>query len=346
MWKKMFVIVILLLCSVAIVQAQADDCPNIVEQALKPVGEVCDPLDRNAACYGSNSVKTVTVESRPEDFFTAPGDKSELVAFREIQPQPLDAVAKTFGVAVLNIQANVPNTLPGQAVLFMLIGDARLTNEVKDSADGTPFQSFYFLPSAGNLNCYEADPMLTIQTPGNIAVNMIFNGVDTEFSPGTLLTITPSVCTIHRGGIIQRVDNQIAGNLLANQTVDINIKETGEVVVNNLRGISRREYDRGLQIQDAVNALSLANGWNEQLITLPRGFAEEPSATAVAADPTCGAEHVVVSGDTLHKIGQRYNTSLQSIIDANNIVDPRLIRPGEKLCIPTPDSGFVGLSGG
>ncbi|MEZ4671073.1 MAG: LysM domain-containing protein [Anaerolineae bacterium] len=344
MFRKLFVILLLLACSIAAVHAQSADCPDIVEQALKPVGSVCDPLNRNAACYGSNSVNTVTVAPQPENFFSAPGDMSELQAFREIHPQPMDAIAKTFGVAVLNIQANVPNTLPGQAVLFMLVGDARLTNEVSpDSTDQTPFQSFYFLPSAGGLNCYESEPILTIQSPGNIAVTMHFNGVDTEFSPGTLLTITPSVCTIHRGGIIQRVDNQIAGNLLANQTIDINITEEGNIVVNNLRGISRREYDRGLLIQDALNSVSISNGWSEQLITLPRGFAEEPSDTAVVSEPTCGAEHVVVTGDTLFKIAQRYNTSMQSIIDANSIIDPRLIRPGDKLCIPTPDSGFVAL---
>lgn len=353
MRKLMMVVFLLLVGTVAAAQAQTDDCPQIVEQALDAVGTLCNPLDRNSVCYGSSIVESTTVlQPAPQNFFAAPGDRAELVAFREIHPQPLDPIDQTFGVAVMNVQADVPNTLPGQAVIFLLMGDARLTNEVPQNASQqSAFQSFYFLPGANRLNCYEADPVLTIQTPGNIAVTIALNGVDTEMSPGTLLTITPSVCTIHRGNIIQRVGDNTA-SLLANQTVDIHIQDSGQVVVDGLRNISQREYERGLIIQDAVNILAEANGWAEQFISEPRKFDEEPASNftpipAATADASaCNVQHIVASGETLHRIAQVYDTGVQAIADANGLTDPRLIYTGQTLCIPGMGSGFVPLPSG
>jgi len=355
MRKRIFLALFFLTCTVAIVHAQVSDCSSDVETALKSVAELCNPLSRNAACYGSKTVDSVTFDNpRPADFFTNPGDRSELLKLREIHPQPLSLADNSFGVALLNVQANVPNTLPGQAVIFMLMGDAKLTNEVPaDSQQQGAFQSFYFLPGPGKKDCYEAEPTLTIQTPGNITVNMMFNGVDTEFSPGTLLTITPSVCTIHRGNIIQRVGTDKA-SLLSNQTVDIHIDPDGKVNVDDLRDISQAEYQRGLQIQTTLNKVAVSNGWSEQLITPPRAYSEEPGNTSTTAtsvpeatvapvatvaatsagQATCIAKHTVLRGETLRIIALEYHTTIQAIVAANNISNPNLILPGQILCIP------------
>ncbi|MBA3874738.1 MAG: LysM peptidoglycan-binding domain-containing protein [Anaerolineae bacterium] len=185
----------------------------------------------------------------------------------------------------------------------------------------------------------------------------MFNGVDTEFSPGTLLTITPSVCTIHRGNIIQRVGTDKA-SLLSNQTVDIHIDPDGKVNVDDLRDISQNEYQRGLQIQTTLNKVAVANGWSEQLITPPRAYGAEPGSTSttatpapeatvapvatVAATPTtaaagqaiCIAKHTVLRGETLRIIALEYHTTIQALVTANNITNPNLILPGQILCIP------------
>ena len=344
MRRFIFLALFLMLGAVGIALAQSDACPVIVEEALTSVADLCTTLDRNSACYGASVVESVAVtEPRPDDFFSAPGDRAQLVELREIHPQPLDETTRTFGVGVLNVQANVPDTLPGQAVIFLLVGDARLTNEVtQDSSRESPFQSFYFLPGIGGSNCYEADPMLTIQTPNSRTITVMLNGVATEMSPGTLLTITPSVCTIHRGNIVRRANGNTAV-LLANQTVDIQIDETGRIVVTRLRGISEREYERGVQVQEALNALALANDWPEQAVSPPRVFDEEPSSTAQSA---CDVQHTVLSGETLHHIAQTYNTSVLGIAEANQLADPRVIYAGQVLCIPNPGSGFEPLPAG
>src|SRR3982751_6185947 len=107
MLKRIFLTVFCLLCTVALVHAQATECPEAVETALKSVSDLCTSLDRNAACYGAKTVDSVTFDNpRPVNFFMNPGDHSELIKLREIHPQPLNATDNSLGVALLNIQAN------------------------------------------------------------------------------------------------------------------------------------------------------------------------------------------------------------------------------------------------
>lgn len=346
MRKSIVTALLFLTAAVGWAEAQEEDtCPAVANTALMSVSEVCTTLSRNSACYGASNVDSLTVaDPRPEDFFIDPGDRAELQELREIHPQPLDEITQTFGVSLLNLQANIPNTVPGQGVVFILMGDARLTNEVPpDSTEETPFQSFYFLPSAGETNCFEADPMLTIQTSGSITTTLRFNGVRTEFSPGTLLTITPTVCTIHRGGII-RGNGPNPSVLTANETVEIFIDDAGAINVTKRRPLTEAEYRRGEQVQELLNAVSDDNEWIPQFVLPPAEFAPDPNATPAAEGP-CVTQHTVLEGESLHNIARQYNTSVQSLVEANQLENPRVIYAGQTLCIPNPDSGFVPLGG-
>lgn len=48
-------------------------------------------------------------------------------------------------------------------------------------------------------------------------------------------------------------------------------------------------------------------------------------------------EYVVVSGDTLGAIAHRFGTTVEDLVRINNISNPNLIRPGQKLTIPNKD---------
>jgi len=51
--------------------------------------------------------------------------------------------------------------------------------------------------------------------------------------------------------------------------------------------------------------------------------------------PTPAQEvYVVKKGDTIYKIAKRHGTTMQAIIDANNLRNPNLIYPGQILLIP------------
>jgi len=53
------------------------------------------------------------------------------------------------------------------------------------------------------------------------------------------------------------------------------------------------------------------------------------------------AEYTVKAGDTLWAISQRYSTTVSAIVRANNIVNPSLIRVGQRLTIPTSTTTAV-----
>ncbi|MGQ9888312.1 MAG: SH3 domain-containing protein [Aggregatilineales bacterium] len=117
----------------AAVQSQAApsaSCPALVQRALLEVGDNCDALGRNTACYGFVRVNATFQVEQPPGFFTDPADQAELSVLQSIQTVPLDTSRQEWGIAVLNVQANLPTSLPGQAVVFLLFGDVSLESAV------------------------------------------------------------------------------------------------------------------------------------------------------------------------------------------------------------------------
>lgn len=134
-WRRLAVMVWVLVglsMMLSLTTAQTSDpaCPALVEVALTQVGNNCADLGRNSACYGFNRLSASFNQAVDADFFEQPSDRGDLAVFRSIQTAPLDLVAQQWGIAVMNVQANVPDTLPGQAVTFLLLGDSEIENAV------------------------------------------------------------------------------------------------------------------------------------------------------------------------------------------------------------------------
>lgn len=119
-------------------EALGEGCPTLVKQALEQVGDNCTAMDRNNACYGFNRVNATFAEAQAENFFTTPSDRSALTVLQSIETLPLNAPDNVWGIAVMNVQANVPSSLPGQAVVFMLLGDVQVENAVDPTEAFTP----------------------------------------------------------------------------------------------------------------------------------------------------------------------------------------------------------------
>ncbi len=109
---------------------ESGSCPPFVETVLRSLDDSCGGLARDTACYGSSRVDSVFWEPRDDLVFHAPADRVPLVDLQRISTSPLDVRQELWGVAVMHLQANLPDTLPGQAVLFLLTGDATVTNAV------------------------------------------------------------------------------------------------------------------------------------------------------------------------------------------------------------------------
>jgi len=117
--------------TVALSQAQPGrSCPDIVNRALASLGDNCAAVGRNEACYGYDLVSAQFNVDVPDGFFSQPSDRASIFDMAKIQTAQLSVDEQQWGTGLLNLQANVPNSLPGQAVTFVLIGNVELENAV------------------------------------------------------------------------------------------------------------------------------------------------------------------------------------------------------------------------
>ncbi len=107
-------------------------CQTVVSQALNQLGTNCAGVEHNTSCYGFANVQhTAFAMPEPADFYTQPGDRSDLTITQAIQPGPLNVSADQWGLNVLSVQANLPNALPGKGVVYLQLGGMEVENGVQ-----------------------------------------------------------------------------------------------------------------------------------------------------------------------------------------------------------------------
>ncbi len=132
----MLVLVAALLLAAGIVQGQDDTtCPVIVQSALDLAGDACGATGRNEICYGN-----VNLQADPQDGVDSlaldnPGDIEDVAAIRRVQLSSMNTAVSEWGIALMRLQANLPDALPGQNVLFVLFGDVAIESAVPTNAE-------------------------------------------------------------------------------------------------------------------------------------------------------------------------------------------------------------------
>lgn len=152
--------------------AQYENCPAFVEQALAAIEDNCAGLDRNNACYGYTSIETTFADAVDASDFDEPAERAELTALQSLRTRPLNEETQEWGIAVMNVQANVPGALPGQAVTFILLGDVEIENQVAPDEATLPPDPVEILIPAETAIYTEADAdsdMLPAFTENTIA---------------------------------------------------------------------------------------------------------------------------------------------------------------------------------
>ena len=128
--RMVFLLMLVAVLLAGVSLAQDDACPTIVQSALQATDSACEATGRNKACYGHPSLAVIPREGITEFTFTQAGDIVAVDHIESLNLQPLTVVDGFWGVALLRLQANLPDTLPGQNVTFLLFGDTHLTNDV------------------------------------------------------------------------------------------------------------------------------------------------------------------------------------------------------------------------
>ncbi len=128
----------------ALLAQSLSDCPTYVNTALEAVSDTCQNTGRNQLCYGNIQLDATP---RMSDNFTfqQPGDLVGVENVEDLRLSSLDLTSDVWGIALMKIQANLPDTLPGQNVVFLLFGDVEVTNKAAATTE-------LIMISTGNVN--------------------------------------------------------------------------------------------------------------------------------------------------------------------------------------------------
>ncbi len=168
--------------SLAVSTAQ-NSCPAIVNAALDAVDAFCQEAGRNEACYGNIQILAQARDGTSNFQFTQVGDIVSVTDIARLDLAPMNEAEGVWGVALMRLQANLPDSAPGQNVTFLLFGDVSIApNPNAGDAYSAPMQAFYLRTGIGDAPCAEAPSSgLIVQTPqGAQTVAFNVNGVDVQ----------------------------------------------------------------------------------------------------------------------------------------------------------------------
>lgn len=102
-------------------QDNNEDCPILVESALNAADAACTGIGRNEACYGNIVIDAQTRDANVS--FDDRGDVAGIVNISSMSLGAMNVARDEWGVALMRVQANLPDSLPGSNVTFVLFSD-------------------------------------------------------------------------------------------------------------------------------------------------------------------------------------------------------------------------------
>ncbi len=333
----------------------AASCDALITRAMDTADSACSALDRNEACYGNNKVQA-ELRAGVNASFSKSGDIAPITSLQKIVTAPLDEAAQTWGIAVLKAQANIPGTLPGQNVTFLLFGDTTLDNPTPD------MRAVTVSTGIGKQSCQNAPASaLMVQSPEGQKVAMTINGADMLIGSTVYITAVSNqnmtVATIEGG-----VDVTAFGTtqtIIPGAQVHLPLGNS----VGAANGLSVVGPPSAPEPIDSTELADLPTRLLDRQVTIPQPITPpspvpatptliqiaSPAATAIppatVAPPTASptpctvradwqTTYAVTSGDTLSRIAQRYGITLTELQTANCITDPNQLVNGQRLLVP------------
>ena len=146
--RKVAISLFVLLLSTTSALAQDATCSALIQQAISAVQDDCSATGRNQACYGNAMLEATPREGVQNFTFEQQGDLANVVDLDALRLSSLDPEAERWGVALMSLQANLPDTLPGQNVTFLLFGNVEIENAVPAGES----QATIEITSGGSIN--------------------------------------------------------------------------------------------------------------------------------------------------------------------------------------------------
>lgn len=201
--KQIFLPTLLFLLPIVFAPTQAqsgNNCDAVIESALESVDEACFTMNRNEVCYGHNQITAVGEADNQLVGFDLPGDVAAINSVKSITTAPLVPEDDIWGVAMLRLQANLEGTIPGQAVTFLVFGDAELEQVTHTDSET---HAFVFSSGVGESSCGEIpEGGLLFQSPeGDQKLDITLNNI--EISAGSALFVQFTVERTLRIAVIE-----------------------------------------------------------------------------------------------------------------------------------------------
>jgi hypothetical protein len=121
-------------------------CTDLVAEALAATNLVCESAGRNSACYGHPELSAQPQDGIQAFDFDSVGDVVNVSEVNSLRLSALDVDAELWGVALLKLQANIPDENP-ENLSLLLFGDVQVRNLIE-----TPVLLSGRLNSTGNAN--------------------------------------------------------------------------------------------------------------------------------------------------------------------------------------------------
>jgi hypothetical protein len=121
-----FSLLFLSFCSISVI-AQ-DVCPDLVQTALEYIDATCTGIERNQVCYGNLQIEAVPQPDVTDFKFDAPGDIENIASIASLNLSGM-STPDEWGVTLMSVQANLPDSTPGQNVTMLLFGDVTIENK-------------------------------------------------------------------------------------------------------------------------------------------------------------------------------------------------------------------------
>lgn len=181
---------ILVMTTLAVIaQNTPSACDDIVRAALQAANTACEGTTRNQVCYGNVQGSITPRNLSVELVWEKAGDRVNLTDIAGITLTPLDEQTGQWGVALMQVQASLPDTQPGQNVTLVMFGDITI-NEDSANAIDRPMQAFYLKTGIGTTQCAAAPTNgIMIHTPKGVGIiNLTINGARMAFGSSAFIT--------------------------------------------------------------------------------------------------------------------------------------------------------------
>lgn len=122
----------LLFITPLIALTQNGECSALVKAALEATDKVCSDTSRNQACYGHIRLEAIPQSQSVPFKFNEVGDRVDVAHVGSLRLSPMDMQNDVWGVALMRVQADIPDKLPDTNVTMLVFGDVEVNNAVPE----------------------------------------------------------------------------------------------------------------------------------------------------------------------------------------------------------------------